>query len=199
MERTSVGYSWRGPHGRLDPLDQRSPARARARSFVRLLARSLARPPGHTGPAASRGEPVRRHDEWSAHYGEVPATKSRDEMSPFACERRVSIRRGEARRGRDSGEADAGRSIVSTIGRAPPIGWRVRADATLIGSRRIAGREPRWVESVASAVTSLVVGVELVGAYLPIGGIARPRLRDRSGREEPTHRAELKTRWKGKN
>lgn len=102
MERTSVGYSWRGPHGRLDPLDQRSPARARS------FAHSLARPPGHTGPAASRGEPVRRHDEWSAHYGEVPATKSRDEMSPFACERRVSIRRGEARRDRDSGEVDAG-------------------------------------------------------------------------------------------
>lgn len=95
MERTSVGYSWRGPHGRLDPLDQRSPARARARSLARLLAR-----PG-TGPTASRGEPVRRHDEWSAHYGEVPATKSRDEMSPFACERRVSIRRGEERRDRD--------------------------------------------------------------------------------------------------
>lgn len=84
MERTSVGYSWRGPLGRLDPLDQRSPARAR------LLAR-----PG-TGPTASRREPVRRHDEWSAHYGEVPATKSRDEMFPFACERRVSIRCGEA-------------------------------------------------------------------------------------------------------
>lgn len=39
MERT-VGYSWRGPHGRLDPLDQRSPAHAR----------SLARP--GTGPTA---------------------------------------------------------------------------------------------------------------------------------------------------
>ena len=91
MERTSVGYSWRGPHGRLDPLDQRSPARARARSLARLLARL------GTGPTASRGEPVRRHDEWSAHYGEVPATKSRDEMSPFACERRVSIRRREER------------------------------------------------------------------------------------------------------
>lgn len=37
MERTSVGYSWRGPHGRLDPLDQRSPARAR--SFAHSLAR----------------------------------------------------------------------------------------------------------------------------------------------------------------
>lgn len=93
------------------PLRPTRPALARSRSLVR----SLARPPGHTGPAASRGEPVRRHDEWSAHYGEVPATKSRDEMSPFACERRVSIRRGEARRDRDSGEVDTGRPTVRPL------------------------------------------------------------------------------------
>ena len=89
MKRT-VGYSWRGPHGRLDPLDQRlGRSRSFVRSFVRSLARSLAR---SFVRSASRGKPVRRHDEWSAHYGEVPATKSRDEMSPFACERRAPTR-----------------------------------------------------------------------------------------------------------
>lgn len=108
------------------PLRPTRPAFARSRSFG-SLARSLACSPTraprlHT---ASRGEPVRRHDEWSAHYGEVPATKSRDEMSPFACERRVSIRRGGARRGPGrGGEVDARRLLhghwTSGANRATP-------------------------------------------------------------------------------
>lgn len=84
------------------PLRPTRPARSavRARSLARLLARTLTRPESG-GSTGSRGEPVRRHDEWSAHYGEVPATKSRDEMSPFACERRASTlsRVGTAARG----------------------------------------------------------------------------------------------------
>lgn len=94
--RRTVGYSWRGPHGRLDPLDQRSLALARS----------------GLGPTASRGEPVRRHDEWSAHYGEVPATKSRDEMSPFACERTPSLEgaRGATRATTPSAQAPSTRN-----------------------------------------------------------------------------------------
>lgn len=77
--------SWRGPHHRLDPLEPNvSPS-------PRLFALGVNR----LGPThqfrLSRVIPVARHDEWSTHYGEVPGTKSRDEMSPFACERPIRV------------------------------------------------------------------------------------------------------------
>lgn len=81
MERTSVGYSWRGPHGRLDPLDQRSPAHARARARARSFAHSLARPPGHRPHSLSRRTrtttrwvecPLRRSACYQESWWDVP-------------------------------------------------------------------------------------------------------------------------------
>lgn len=152
-------------------------ARSRSRSFA-SLARLLARP--GTGPTASRGEPVRRHDEWSAHYGEVPATKSRDEMSPFACERRVSIRRGEARRGRrrEKWMLEIRRTI---IGRASSLGRRDRLASSFIGSRR---SPPLPGTGRALRVSRHAVGAmpERAGARLPIVTLARGRVRHCGGR-----------------
>lgn len=94
------------------------PTRPAARPVAIALARSLARQ--GSGPTASRGEPVRRHDEWSAHYGEVPATKSRDEMSPFACERAAPTRSAGGGRGARPNRPPA-RPNSPAIGGGPPI------------------------------------------------------------------------------